>query len=85
MFTLQNMDIRNIFPIKPSDKENLSVTTSALWSKSGGDIVITTVSGKDFILKDINPETWIIVGAARVKKTGTTATEIFGSCEPIWF
>lgn len=66
-----------VFDITPSDSEDLSYITSALYVGGGGDIEVITRQGTIALFKDVPSGTILPVRALRIG-TETTATDLVG-------
>lgn len=62
--------------ITPNDSTDLTVTTRAIYVGGGGGIVIVTKGGEEVTLAGAAAGSVLPVRVARVKSTGTTATDL---------
>lgn len=62
--------------VTPNDSTDLTIVCRALHIGTGGDVVVITKGGTTLTLKNIASGVLYPVRAARVKSTGTTATDI---------
>ncbi len=68
-------DAQNSVAVTPSDTTDLSFVTTALYIGVAGDVTIIDPMGNTTLYKGV-PVGILPVSAARVKATGTTATNI---------
>lgn len=61
-----------------NDGVDLSISTRALYTGSGGDIKVTTVGGDTVTFKSVPAGTLLPVRVARLWSTGTTVTDCLG-------
>lgn len=62
--------------VTPNDSTDLATVARALWVGTGGAVALVTVGGSDITLSGVPSGTLLPVRAARVKSTGTTASNI---------
>jgi hypothetical protein len=62
--------------VTPSDSTDLTTNSRALWIGVAGDVTLDTAGGETTILFKNVPIGWLQVRTARVRSTGTTATNI---------
>jgi hypothetical protein len=67
---------RNTAAVTPSDTTDLNFVTTALYVGGAGDVTIIDANGNTTLFKAVPVGTTLNVSAARVKATGTTATNI---------
>lgn len=67
----------DILPITPDDSTDLPSVAIALYVETGGDLVITTVTGATRTVA-VDDFSILPVGVTCVQATGTTATGIHG-------
>ncbi len=65
----------DILPVLPSDTVDLPLVAPAIYTETGGTIVIVTVAGHTRTVK-VADYSVLAVGVSRVMATGTTATGI---------
>ncbi|WP_372840316.1 hypothetical protein [Phaeovulum sp.] len=65
----------DILPVSPSDTVDLPLIAPAIYTETGGTIVIVTVAGQTRTVK-VADNSVLAVGVSRVMATGTTATGI---------
>lgn len=64
--------------ISPSDTEDLSHVTRALFVGVGGELVVTMLSGDTATLSNVQPGVMYPLRVTRVHATGTTAAAVLG-------
>jgi hypothetical protein len=62
--------------ITPSDSADLATASKRLWIGGAGAVALITVGGSTVTYTAVPAGTYLQVRAARVKSTGTTATNI---------
>jgi hypothetical protein len=63
--------------VVPNDGEDLPFVTRAVWTDTGGIIVMTTKTSPDLVLPyTMQPGMWNPIRAVRIFSTGTTAEGI---------
>lgn len=67
---------RNTAAVTPSDSQDLTAVTTALYVGGAGDLTIVDANGNTTTFKAVPVGTTLNVSAARVKSTNTTATQI---------
>ena len=73
-----NSPATNGFPIVPNDLVDFPQACRGIYIGGGGIISLITVKGDELIFKNTVAGTILPVRAARVKATGTTATDMIG-------
>lgn len=66
------------FDITPADGTDLPVLTRAVMIGSAGDLAVTFADGSEVVLPSLAPGVVYALRLARVRATGTTATDIKG-------
>ncbi len=66
------------FAITPDDNNDLAIATRGIYVGVGGDVAVVTAGGETVTLKNASAGTTLPVRVARVKATGTTATNLIG-------
>jgi len=66
------------FAITPSDVADLAAETRGLWVGASGDLVLVLASGDQVTLAGAVGGSVLPLRVARVKATGTTATQLVG-------
>ena len=67
---------RNAAAVVPSDSADLPNASKRLWVGTGGAVALVTVGGDTVTYTAVPNGTYLQVRAARVKSTGTTASNI---------
>jgi len=62
--------------VTPADGSDLTTTARALYVGGAGNIVLVTAGGDEVTLNSVPAGTFAPIRTARVKDTGTTATNI---------
>lgn len=62
--------------VTPSDSADLSFVSKRLWVGATGNVALITVGGDTVTYNSVPSGTYLNVRAARVKSTGTTASNI---------
>lgn len=62
--------------VVPSDAADLATLSKRLWVGGAGNVTVVTVGGDTLTYNSVPAGTYLQVRAARVKVTGTTATNI---------
>lgn len=66
----------NAAAVTPSDSADLPTSSKRLWVGTGGNVTLVTVGGATVTYTAVPNGTYLQVRAARVKSTGTTASNI---------
>ncbi len=66
------------FDVTPDDANDLPILTRALLVGGGGDVVVDFADGSTLTLPSLTEGVIYPIRAARVRTTGTTATDIKG-------
>lgn len=66
------------FAITPDDSNDLAIATRGIYVGVGGDVAVITAGGETVTFKNASAGTTLPIRAARVKATGTTATNLVG-------
>ena len=71
--------VERAFAITPSDADDLSHPTIAIYVGTAGNIKLDLISGDTITLTNLVAGAWHPICATRVYSTDTTATEIVGA------
>lgn len=67
---------RHAAAVNPSDSADLPTSSKRLWVGGAGNVALITVGGDTVTYNSVPAGTYLKVRVARVKSTGTTATNI---------
>lgn len=62
--------------VTPDDNNDLATSSRMLWVGGAGNIALVTVRGSAVTLSNVPAGTLLPIRAARIKSTGTTATNM---------
>lgn len=68
----------NCFPITPSDVDDLSVATKAIYIGEAGDLAVRSLGGDLVTFANVQAGTILDVRIRQVRQTGTTAGSLVG-------